>query len=1068
MNELLSFLTAWLLDLLVLGTALLGLSALLLVLLRQPAARMALARGTLLGLATLCVLTALPSWPRQPLAEFLSTRAAEEETDGALSLLAETGTLDPAPLAIDAWPTPDDSFHAATSTFSSVSFITLIKLLPLFWLGSAACALSYIFVGACRAFRLLGTAVNPPDWSQQELARLVSPKHRAPRLKTSERIATAVALMAWRPHILLAKGSVTEENKVAVRAALAHEWAHIRHGDLWLLALERLLLPVCCLHPLFWLLRRQVRIDQELLADAAAAGDAPAEYAQALLNWAKVENSVTTPHWGVAALPLWEHPSNLSRRVQMLLRPQPSVPADGHRLWKWLAPLALLAVVLGFSLITFRPAAVAQDGTDIDVVTHPRPERVKKPKKTKLPKPDRKTAVTPLSELSALPHPPSEAQIQIQLLIGQVDHAAIQNSDSSLGDMIQAAAEDQCRLEGNLIVAELNGDKVNSLTRKLKQLGAFDILSRPSIVTVDEQEARVQVGSQVPVNQFKETLNYQNVGELISILPRLGEKDSGKLTLEIEAVHTEIDKKGAAKSGDDTPRFITRKFRLEVEGTIGKTLLIAERDPKRGSGQTTSILLAVTPQTFLPPPPPAATQAEPRTKHSDDLSRLRDENAALRKQVDDLRAKLIDLEVQIRWLRAAAAPGGEKKVSDEEFLRRVYLDLTGLIPTAEETRSFLKDKDPHKRDKLIDKLLEGNAAKKEASSAWKKSKDAIQGEPKTPLSRQESGLGERIWNRLGVKLTALNEGDLKQANSRYRGGLKVLEVRESGPAWQEGICSGDVLVGLHRWETISLENIGFILDQQEVSKDEPVAFYITRGMESLHGQVRLEKPKSATNKSAPQITQDAPDSLVVFNLSRSRAAAAAEVLANVLPQAEGLTVEVDERTNSLILRGSPNAMQKAKTLLEALDRENDLKPNVKDPGQQRREALQRDQKEADLRAAEAALQAANAQYERIQALHNNKAVGEAELDQAVQQLKIAELALETAKNKESIRLREAQLQQVEAALQSSQLTLASVERLVAKGLLSKAQLEGAKSAVDQKKAEFNEARYNLKAIKPKE
>ena len=67
---------------------------------------------------------------------------------------------------------------------------------------------------------------------------------------------TAVALLAWRPHILLAARSVSEENKAAVRAALAHEWAHIRHGDLWLLALERLLLPVFCLHPLFWLLRR--------------------------------------------------------------------------------------------------------------------------------------------------------------------------------------------------------------------------------------------------------------------------------------------------------------------------------------------------------------------------------------------------------------------------------------------------------------------------------------------------------------------------------------------------------------------------------------------------------------------------------------------------------------------------------------------------------------------------------------------------------------------------------------------------------------------------------------------
>ncbi len=43
--------------------------------------------------------------------------------------------------------------------------------------------------------------------------------------------------------------------------------------------------------------------------------------------------------------------------------------------------------------------------------------------------------------------------------------------------------------------------------------------------------------------------------------------------------------------------------------------------------------------------------------------------------------------------------------SDEEFLRRIYLDLTGTIPSAAEARKFLNDKSPNKREKLIDTLL---------------------------------------------------------------------------------------------------------------------------------------------------------------------------------------------------------------------------------------------------------------------------------------------------------------------------------------------------------------------------
>jgi hypothetical protein len=42
--------------------------------------------------------------------------------------------------------------------------------------------------------------------------------------------------------------------------------------------------------------------------------------------------------------------------------------------------------------------------------------------------------------------------------------------------------------------------------------------------------------------------------------------------------------------------------------------------------------------------------------------------------------------------------------TDEEFLRRAYLDINGLPPTADEVRAFLADTDGAKRDKLVDRL----------------------------------------------------------------------------------------------------------------------------------------------------------------------------------------------------------------------------------------------------------------------------------------------------------------------------------------------------------------------------
>jgi hypothetical protein len=52
--------------------------------------------------------------------------------------------------------------------------------------------------------------------------------------------------------------------------------------------------------------------------------------------------------------------------------------------------------------------------------------------------------------------------------------------------------------------------------------------------------------------------------------------------------------------------------------------------------------------------------------------------------------------------------------TDQEFLRRAYLDICGMLPSAAETRSFLADSDPGKRDKLIEALL----ARPEYADFW--------------------------------------------------------------------------------------------------------------------------------------------------------------------------------------------------------------------------------------------------------------------------------------------------------------------------------------------------------------
>ena len=95
------------------------------------------------------------------------------------------------------------------------------------------------------------------------------------------------------------------------------------------------------------------------------------------------------------------------------------------------------------------------------------------------------------------------------------------------------------------------------------------------------------------------------------------------------------------------------------------------------------------------------------------------------------------------------------------------------------------------------------------------------------------------WELLGMKLEPIAPKQFQEYRSRYRGGLVVQTVRPKGPAAQQGIRQGDVLVGMHIWETISMENIAYILSRPDLSDLGPLKFYILRGNETLYGHMQV-------------------------------------------------------------------------------------------------------------------------------------------------------------------------------------------------------------------------------------
>jgi hypothetical protein len=57
--------------------------------------------------------------------------------------------------------------------------------------------------------------------------------------------------------------------------------------------------------------------------------------------------------------------------------------------------------------------------------------------------------------------------------------------------------------------------------------------------------------------------------------------------------------------------------------------------------------------------------------------------------------------------------------TDEQFLRRITLDLTGELPVPADVTEFVADKDSHKRAKLIDKLLAGDEYARHWARYWR-------------------------------------------------------------------------------------------------------------------------------------------------------------------------------------------------------------------------------------------------------------------------------------------------------------------------------------------------------------
>lgn len=143
-------------------------------------------------------------------------------------------------------------------------------------------------------------------------------------------------------------------------------------------------------------------------------------------------------------------------------------------------------------------------------------------------------------------------------------------------------------LEYGGMVLSASSENISVLLRALDQCGSMEVLSRPQIMTLDNQQAFIQVGQRVPrivnsqLTQLGQinSLELEDVGLLLGVTPRISPE--GQVVMEIDAEKSEVgpEREGIpiSVSNDGTvirsPRVEVTTAQTTVSAASGQTIVI--------------------------------------------------------------------------------------------------------------------------------------------------------------------------------------------------------------------------------------------------------------------------------------------------------------------------------------------------------------------------------------------------------------------------------------------------------------------------------------------------------------
>jgi len=342
--------------------------------LRQPADRINLIAMSFLAAALIPPLLSLakaPAWHLafverlRPVATTLPSTPSEAAPMSPSSTPKSSGVNElkqiPSPTSVNP-PQVDVASHSSNQSASLRGRIDFRGIVAIGLLTIQCLAIAVLVVEwgiGVRCLRGISARASPAGQAVRELwASISEGRSRSTQLLISSQVSTPLTYGGLRTTVVIPK-SIAAGDLATLRYCLAHEWAHIKNADLVTWRMARLCQFGLCFQPVFWMLRRELYVCQDFLADhrAACAGQEAVEYSALLVAFAR--RRMSRPISGAFAF--FDQSSQLSRRIHMLLNSSLVLRPRSQRTFCVAAGLMSLSFAVAISLVRLESAG-ASDG----------------------------------------------------------------------------------------------------------------------------------------------------------------------------------------------------------------------------------------------------------------------------------------------------------------------------------------------------------------------------------------------------------------------------------------------------------------------------------------------------------------------------------------------------------------------------------------------------------------------------------------------------------------------------------------------------------------------------------